>query len=103
MNMQRGFCGLMALLGIAAGSAVAQDYPAKPIRLIIPFAAGSVAELIFRTLSPAAESRLNQRFIVEPKPARHVFGNDMDELECLDRAVELEVHVVKAAWHARRT
>ncbi len=68
MNMQRGFCGLMALLGIAAGSAVAQDYPAKPIRLIIPFAAGSVAELIFRTLSPAAESRLNQRFIVEPKP-----------------------------------
>jgi len=56
------------LIWAAHSNAIAQDYPAKPIRLVIPFAAGSVAELIFRTLAPGVESRLNQRFIIEPKP-----------------------------------
>jgi len=58
----------LALGANFCGIALAQDYPAKPIRLIIPFAAGSVAELIFRTLAPGVENRMNQRFIVEPKP-----------------------------------
>ena len=59
---------LVTAIGIHSGAALAQDYPTKPIRLVIPFAAGSVAELIFRTLAPSVEARFNQRFIVEPKP-----------------------------------
>lgn len=68
MNRRLTRTALAAALSIAATLAVAQDYPTKPIRLIIPFAAGSVAELIFRTLAPGVEASLNQRFIVEPKP-----------------------------------
>ncbi len=53
-------------LGPAAG--LAQDWPTKPIRVVIPFAAGSVSEAIFRTLSPGIEAKLGQRFVVESKP-----------------------------------
>jgi tripartite-type tricarboxylate transporter receptor subunit TctC len=56
------------LLCIASFSAAAQEYPSKPIRLIIPFAAGSIAEVIFRTLALVAEPSLGQRFIIESKP-----------------------------------
>ena len=48
--------------------ASAQEWPAKPIRVVIPFAAGSVSEAIFRVMSPAIEGRLGQRFVVESKP-----------------------------------
>jgi tripartite-type tricarboxylate transporter receptor subunit TctC len=57
--------GLIALVP-AAG--LAQDWPNKPIRVVIPFAAGSVSEAIFRTLSPGIEANLGQRFVVESKP-----------------------------------
>jgi len=57
------------VMGLAfAGAALAQEWPAKPIRVVIPFAAGSVSEAIFRTASPGVEARLGQRFIVESKP-----------------------------------
>ena len=51
-------------------AALSQDWPAKPIRVVIPFAAGSVSEAIFRTISPGVEADLGQRFIVESKPGR---------------------------------
>jgi tripartite-type tricarboxylate transporter receptor subunit TctC len=57
--------GLIAL-GPAAG--LAQDWPNRPIRVVIPFAAGSVSEAIFRTLSPGVEANLGQRFVLESKP-----------------------------------
>jgi tripartite-type tricarboxylate transporter receptor subunit TctC len=60
-------CIAMAAL-LAATAALAQDWPAKPIRVIIPFAAGSVSEAIFRVMTPAVEAKLGQRFIVESKP-----------------------------------
>ncbi len=58
------------VLCFTAGSsaALAQEWPARPIRVVIPFAAGSVAEAIFRTISPGVEGRLGQRFVVESKP-----------------------------------
>jgi tripartite-type tricarboxylate transporter receptor subunit TctC len=52
----------------ACASALAQEWPAKPIRVVIPNAAGSVSEAIFRTMSPSLESRLGQRFIVDSRP-----------------------------------
>ncbi len=64
------FCraALAALaLGLAA-QAAAQEWPGKPMRVVIPFAAGSVSEAIFRVMSPAVEARLGQRFVVESKP-----------------------------------
>jgi tripartite-type tricarboxylate transporter receptor subunit TctC len=56
-----------AFVALAPVAGRAQDWPTKPIRVVIPFAAGSVSEAIFRTLSPGVEANLGQRFIVESK------------------------------------
>ena len=53
---------------LAPALTFAQDWPAKPVRVVIPFAAGSVSEAIFRTISPGVEADLGQRFVVESKP-----------------------------------
>jgi tripartite-type tricarboxylate transporter receptor subunit TctC len=55
-------------LALSPGAGVSQDWPARPVRVIIPFAAGSVAEAIFRTMAPGVESDLRQRFVLEAKP-----------------------------------
>ena len=58
-----------ALLSLAiTGATQAQEWPAKPMRVVIPFAAGSVSEAIFRVMAPGVETRLGQRFVVESKP-----------------------------------
>ncbi len=67
-----------ALILMALASAVgAQEWPAKPIRVVVPFAAGSVAEAIFRTMSPGIEAKLGQRFLVDNRPgADAVIGTE---------------------------
>jgi tripartite-type tricarboxylate transporter receptor subunit TctC len=59
---------IAGLFTLASCTALAQDYPSKPIRLIIPYAAGSVAEVLFRSMMPALEPRLGQRFIIDARP-----------------------------------
>jgi len=50
------------------GTAVAQDYPSKPIRLVIPFGPGSLADAVPRLIQPALEARLGQRIVIEHRP-----------------------------------
>ena len=52
---------------LSAFPASAQDWPTKPIRIISPYAAGGVGDTLFRLISPAVETRLGQRFIIENK------------------------------------
>jgi tripartite-type tricarboxylate transporter receptor subunit TctC len=46
----------------------AQDYPTRPVELIVPFAAGGGAELIARLLTDGLAKRLGQPFIVLNRP-----------------------------------
>jgi tripartite-type tricarboxylate transporter receptor subunit TctC len=55
-------------LAWAGGVAQAQEYPAKPIRVVIPFAAGNTGETSFRLITPILESRLGQRFLLDNRP-----------------------------------
>jgi tripartite-type tricarboxylate transporter receptor subunit TctC len=57
----------LSLLGLAA-AVPAQEWPTKPIRIIVPYTPGGVSEAIFRAMSTGIESRLNQRFFIENKP-----------------------------------
>src|SRR4051812_25321844 len=60
---------LIAVLALGAwGAALAQEYPAKPIRLVIPYASGSVAKVLFRIMMPLLEPKLNTRFIIDARP-----------------------------------
>src|SRR3989440_5592488 len=59
---------LLAILLALAGSAAAQDYPAKPVRVVVPYVAGGNADIWARTLSQKLSDALKQAFVVENKP-----------------------------------
>jgi tripartite-type tricarboxylate transporter receptor subunit TctC len=67
---------LLAALSSAAG-ALAQTYPAKPIRLVVPFPPGGAADLTARTLGQKMGDQLGQPIVIENKPgANGVLGID---------------------------
>jgi len=57
---------LAALL--VATPAIAQDYPTKPVTIVIPFAAGGGGDILARMLSPRLEKTFGRPFVVENKP-----------------------------------
>ena len=52
----------------ACASAGAQDYPNRPIRLIVPYAAGQGADLVARKLAPKVGEILGQPLVIENRP-----------------------------------
>ncbi len=61
---------LLALCAVLAfgGSAVAQPYPSKPIRLVVGYSPGGGNDLIARIVAARLQSKLNQSVIVDNKP-----------------------------------
>jgi tripartite-type tricarboxylate transporter receptor subunit TctC len=68
-----------AALCLAASSAsLAQGYPTKPIRLIVPFPAGGATDLFARTLSQKMGEKLGTTLVIDNKPgAGGAIGSDM--------------------------
>ncbi|MFZ9545172.1 MAG: Bug family tripartite tricarboxylate transporter substrate binding protein, partial [Hylemonella sp.] len=63
------FKQLLALLGASLVlSASAQNYPSKPIRLIVPFPAGGATDILSRALSQEMGKKLGQTVVIENKP-----------------------------------
>ena len=53
---------------IAAGTAIAQPYPSKPIRIVLPFAGGGALDIIARAVAKSFTETLGQPVFVESKP-----------------------------------
>src|SRR5262249_6531376 len=60
---------VMALGALAAAGAHADTYPNRPVRLIVPFAAGGLNDVVARLVAPYLERSLGQPFIVDNGPA----------------------------------
>jgi tripartite-type tricarboxylate transporter receptor subunit TctC len=63
--MNRLWCATLAL--VAATGAIAQTWPAKPIKLVVPLAAGSTADIVSRAVATELAKRLGQPVVVENK------------------------------------
>lgn len=57
-----------AALAGAASAAAAQAYPSRPVRVIVPFQAGSAPDQIIRITTQHMQSTLGQPFVIENKP-----------------------------------
>jgi tripartite-type tricarboxylate transporter receptor subunit TctC len=67
----------LAFLLSLAGAAFAQDFPAKPIRIIVPFPPGGGADALSRIMQPSLTKLWGQPVIIENKPgASGIIGAD---------------------------
>lgn len=57
------------LIAVAAVAVRAQSYPTKPIKVVVPFAPGGVADIVTRTVAPRLVEGLGQQVIIENKPS----------------------------------
>lgn len=58
---------LSAATLLLAGTVLAQGYPAKPIKFIVPFGAGSATDIVARTVGEAMGKSMGQAIIIENK------------------------------------
>ncbi len=49
-------------------SADAENFPTRPIRLVVPFGAGSIADIVARKVGDKAGVTLKQSFVIENRP-----------------------------------
>ncbi len=60
--------GIVLLLVLAAGPALAQQFPTKPITLICPWPAGGSSDLVMRAFAESVGKQLGQQVIIENRP-----------------------------------
>lgn len=72
-------CVLLAAgLGLGPAAALAQDYPSRPVKLIVPFGPGTTTDIISRVFAEALAKPLGQTVVVENKAgAGGVIGSDL--------------------------
>ncbi len=60
----------LVLAGLAAGAALAQDYPSRPIRVVVPYSAGGSSDGPMRVIAQEMSKQLGQQMVVENKPGQ---------------------------------
>ena len=69
---------LIGSLAVAAAPAMAQTWPSKPVRIVVPFGPGGPADVYARQIGNELNEVLKQQFVIENKPgAGAVVGTDI--------------------------
>jgi tripartite-type tricarboxylate transporter receptor subunit TctC len=77
MTLLRAFGAALMALAVTTAHVSAQDYPARQVRLIVPFGAGGPADVYARVLAQHLSEQLKQTFVVENRPgAGSIIGTD---------------------------
>ncbi len=64
-------------LASSIGSAAAQDYPSRPVKIIVPFASGGSGDIFARVVGQHLSEALKQPFVIENRPgAGSIIGTD---------------------------
>ena len=78
MKLAQAFSLFSFLLATLIAPASAQTYPSRPVRLVVPFPAGSATDVIARLIATDLQEALRQPFFVENKPgAQGILGSDV--------------------------
>ena len=88
MRLSRFRASLAVVLSLAASAAAAQNYPNRPITLIVPFAAGGATDSIARILSEPLSQDLGQQVVIETVGAGQ---NDVAIRQHVDRTAVVVV------------
>jgi tripartite-type tricarboxylate transporter receptor subunit TctC len=68
----------LLLIGLATGPAAAQTWPDRPVRLVVPFPAGSATDVVSRLMAQKFSAKFGQQFVVENRAgASGAIGSDI--------------------------
>jgi len=61
-------CSVAIVIAAGCATAIAQDYPSRPMRLVVPFVAGGSSDVLARSVAKAMSEGLGQLMIVVNRP-----------------------------------
>jgi tripartite-type tricarboxylate transporter receptor subunit TctC len=64
----KGLVSTLLIVLLSALPAAAQEWPAKPVKIIVPFGAGSTPDVVARLIADHLQAKLGQPFIIDNKP-----------------------------------
>jgi tripartite-type tricarboxylate transporter receptor subunit TctC len=78
LTRRRWLCATASILALgAAPPALAQTYPAKPIKMVVPFAAGGGTDVLARVIGEKLAAGMGQPVVIDNKPgAAGIIGTD---------------------------
>ncbi|MGO4812998.1 Bug family tripartite tricarboxylate transporter substrate binding protein [Cupriavidus sp. 2MCAB6] len=62
------FAGFLTCVGAVNAHAAGNDYPAKPVRVVVAFTAGGTTDILARSISQVLAQRFKQSFVVDNRP-----------------------------------
>jgi tripartite-type tricarboxylate transporter receptor subunit TctC len=68
MKFGGSLVAVMLALAVAAGDAAAQGYPAKAVRIVVPFGAGGTTDILARVIGERLAERWNQQVVIDNRP-----------------------------------